>query len=45
MTTGTFIGGYRPGSGGDAVITNPATEEQVAAFRSSGVAEVEEASA
>jgi betaine-aldehyde dehydrogenase len=44
MTTGTFIGGeYRAGSGGDAVITNPATEEEVAAFTESGVADVDTA--
>ena len=42
-TTGTFIGEYRPGTGGDAVITNPATEAEVAAFTSSGVTDVEEA--
>jgi betaine-aldehyde dehydrogenase len=41
MTTGTFIDGeYRAGSGGDAVITNPATEEEVAAFTESGVDDV-----
>ena len=44
-TTGTFIGEFRAGSGGDAVITNPATEEDVAAFTSSGVADVDEAAA
>lgn len=44
MTTGTFIEGeYRAGSGDDAVITNPATEEEVAAFTTSGVADVESA--
>ena len=45
MTTGTFIGEYRAGTGGDAVITNPATEQEVAAFTSSGVADVDEAAA
>ena len=44
-TTGTFIGEYRAGTGGDAVITNPATEQEVAAFTSSGVADVDEAAA
>ena len=45
MTTGTFIGEYRAGTGRDAVITNPATEQEVAAFTSSGVADVDEAAA
>ena len=45
MTTGTFIGEYRSGSGGDTVITNPATEQKVAAFTASGVADVDEAAA
>lgn len=45
MTTGTFIGEYRPGSGEHTAITNPATEEEVAGFRSSGVADVDAAAA
>ncbi|MFF2270915.1 aminobutyraldehyde dehydrogenase [Agromyces sp. NPDC058136] len=45
MTTGTFIGEYRPGSGEHTAITNPATEEEVAGFRSSGVADVDTAAA
>lgn len=43
MTTGTFIGEYRPGTGDDVVITNPADEQEVARFTSSGVADVDEA--
>ncbi|GAA2030733.1 gamma-aminobutyraldehyde dehydrogenase [Agromyces tropicus] len=42
-TTGTFIGEYRPGTGDDAVITNPATETEVATYRESGLADVDEA--
>ncbi len=45
MTTGTFIGDYRPGSGEDAVIVNPATEQEVASLRESGVTDVDEAAA
>ena len=45
MTTGTFIGEYRSGSGGDTVITNPATEQEVASFTASGVSDVDEAAA
>ncbi|GAA1058737.1 aminobutyraldehyde dehydrogenase [Agromyces bracchium] len=44
-TTGTFIGEYRAGTGGDAVIVNPASEEEVAAYRESGLADVDEAAA
>ncbi|MFC9917389.1 aminobutyraldehyde dehydrogenase [Agromyces binzhouensis] len=44
-TTGTFIGEYRAGTGGDAVIVNPASEEEVAAYRESGLADVGEAAA
>ncbi|WP_438856187.1 aminobutyraldehyde dehydrogenase [Agromyces sp. M3QZ16-3] len=44
-TTGTFIGEYRAGTGGDAVIVNPATETEVAAYRESGLADVDEAAA
>ncbi|WP_353815224.1 aminobutyraldehyde dehydrogenase [Agromyces sp. SYSU T00266] len=44
-TTGTFIGEYRSGTGGDAVIVNPASEEAVAAYRESGLADVDEAAA
>lgn len=45
MTTGTFIGEFRAGTGDDAVIINPATEAEVARFRASGIADVDEAAA
>ncbi|WP_353829287.1 aminobutyraldehyde dehydrogenase [Agromyces sp. SYSU T0242] len=43
--TGTFIGEYRAGTGEDAVITDPATEAEVATYRESGTADVDEAAA
>ena len=41
--TGTYIGEYRPGSGDETVIVNPATEQDVAVFRESGAGDVAEA--